>query len=47
MPHLFEAMRKGGFDELTLRKFAYDNWLRVFVLTWKDSPTGSSRRSLY
>lgn len=37
LPHLFEAMRKGGFDERTLRKFAFDNWLRVFSLTWKGN----------
>ncbi|WFU02668.1 dipeptidase [Rhizobium sp. CB3171] len=35
MPHLIDAMRKNEFDELTLRKFAYDNWLRVFGLTWR------------
>ncbi|MBP2557781.1 membrane dipeptidase [Neorhizobium galegae] len=34
LPHLFDAMRKAGFDEPTLRKFAFDNWLRVFGLTW-------------
>ncbi|MGK6311908.1 dipeptidase [Neorhizobium sp. DT-125] len=34
LPHLFDAMRKAGFDEETLRKFAFDNWLRVFGLTW-------------
>lgn len=37
LPHLFAAMRKAGFDEPTLRKFAFDNWLRVFRLTWKNS----------
>ncbi|WP_117191885.1 dipeptidase [Rhizobium terrae] len=35
LPHLFEAMRKAGFDGETIRKFAFDNWLRVFRLTWK------------
>ncbi|AVA20574.1 dipeptidase [Rhizobium sp. LEGMi198b] len=35
LPHLIDAMRKNEFDELTLRKFAYDNWLRVFGLTWR------------
>lgn len=34
LPRLVDAMRKSGFDELTLRKFAYDNWLRVFGVTW-------------
>ncbi|EJC79888.1 Zn-dependent dipeptidase, microsomal dipeptidase [Rhizobium leguminosarum bv. trifolii WSM2297] len=37
LPHLFEAMRKSGFDRQTLSKFAFDNWLRVFGLTWKNS----------
>lgn len=36
LPRLLDAMRESGFDELTLRKFAYDNWLRVFSLTWPD-----------
>lgn len=30
LPHVFAAMRKG---ESAMRKFAYDNWLRVFGLT--------------
>lgn len=37
LPHLFEAMRKSGFDGQSLSKFAFDNWLRVFELTWKNS----------
>ncbi|OEC96629.1 dipeptidase [Rhizobium sp. YK2] len=36
LPRLVEAMRQSGFDELTLRKFAYDNWLRLFDATWPD-----------
>ncbi|SCB20012.1 dipeptidase [Rhizobium multihospitium] len=36
LPRLMEAMRKSGFDEQALRKFSYDNWLRVFDLTWLD-----------
>ncbi|ARO29071.1 membrane dipeptidase protein [Rhizobium sp. NXC14] len=36
LPHLFEAMRKRGFDQQSLSKFAFDNWLRVFALTWKN-----------
>ncbi len=36
LPRLVEAMRQSGFDELTLRKFAYDNWLRLFDATWSD-----------
>ena len=45
LPRLIEAMRKGGFDELALRKFAFDNWLRVFGLTWADGRTAVSRQS--
>lgn len=36
LPRLVAAMCKSGFDELTLRKFACDNWLRVFGATWLD-----------
>ncbi|WP_349957635.1 dipeptidase [Rhizobium sp. ZPR3] len=36
LPRLLDAMRKSGFDEPALRKFAYDNWLRVFGFTWPD-----------
>ena len=36
LPHLVDAMRKSGFDHSTLQKFAYQNWLRVFDLTWPD-----------
>ncbi|MCZ3375401.1 dipeptidase [Rhizobium sp. AG207R] len=36
LPRLVEAMRQSGFDELTLRKFAYDNWLRLFDATWPE-----------
>ncbi|MEI1252941.1 dipeptidase [Rhizobium aouanii] len=39
LPHLFDAMRKSGFDRQTLSKFAFDNWLRVFALTWKNGPS--------
>ncbi|ANK84700.1 MULTISPECIES: dipeptidase [unclassified Rhizobium] len=38
LPHLFEVMRKSGFDGESLSKFAFDNWLRVFGLTWKSGP---------
>ncbi|MGM4986504.1 membrane dipeptidase [Rhizobium sp. 11_C7_N12_5] len=37
LPSLIEAMSKAGFDQTDLRKFAFDNWLRVFGLTWKGS----------
>ncbi len=36
LPRLIEAMSKSGFDEQALRKFAYDNWLRVFGATWRS-----------
>ncbi|NTG20669.1 membrane dipeptidase [Agrobacterium rhizogenes] len=37
LPRLIEAMRKADFDEADIRKFAFDNWLRVFGLTWKKN----------
>lgn len=37
LQRLVEAMRTAGFDKGDVRKFAFDNWLRVFQLTWKDS----------
>jgi membrane dipeptidase len=37
LPRLIEAMRKAEFSETDIRKFALDNWLRVFGLTWKES----------
>ncbi|MGR9470612.1 dipeptidase [Rhizobium leguminosarum] len=36
LQRLIDAMRRAGFNETDLRKFALDNWLRVFGLTWKD-----------
>ncbi|MBB4288818.1 membrane dipeptidase [Rhizobium leguminosarum] len=39
LPLLFDAMRNLGFDTQGLAKFAFDNWLRVFGLTWKNSPS--------
>lgn len=35
VPHLFEAMSRAGFGRQTISKFASENWLRVFSLTWK------------
>ena len=37
LPRLIETMSKAGFDQADLRKFAFDNWLRVFGLTWKEN----------
>src|SRR5215217_2462990 len=34
LPNLIEAMRARGYDEATIRKIAYGNWLRVMELTW-------------
>lgn len=35
VPYLFEAMARAGFDQQAISKFAFENWLRVFGLTWK------------
>jgi len=32
---LIEALRIAGFDEGAIRKIAFDNWMRVFRLTWR------------
>jgi membrane dipeptidase len=34
LPRLVEAMRRHGYDEPTLRKLGYENWLRVLERTW-------------
>ena len=31
---LIVAMREHGYDETVIRQIAYENWLRVFALTW-------------
>src|SRR5215468_10150958 len=36
LPNLIAALRASGFDEQSLRKIAYDNWMRVFRLTWRQ-----------
>ena len=35
LQHLLEALRTHGFGETAVRKIAFDNWMRVFRLTWK------------
>lgn len=35
LPKLMAALRAAGYDEASLRKIAYENWLRVLRLTWK------------
>lgn len=35
LPVLIDELRARGYDDATLRKFGYENWLRVLGLTWK------------
>jgi membrane dipeptidase len=35
LPKLIGLLRKAGFDESSLRKLAYENWLRVLELSWQ------------
>jgi membrane dipeptidase len=34
LPNLLDAMRSRGYDDATIRKIAYGNWLRVMEKTW-------------
>ncbi|MGH2558040.1 MAG: dipeptidase [Thermomicrobiales bacterium] len=34
LPALVDILRARGYDDATLRKFGYENWLRVFERTW-------------
>ncbi|NJM08788.1 membrane dipeptidase [Candidatus Gracilibacteria bacterium] len=34
LPRLLAALREHGYDEVALRKIAYENWLRVLRVTW-------------
>jgi membrane dipeptidase len=34
LPNLIEGLRAHGFDEATLRKIAFDNWMRVLRRSW-------------
>jgi membrane dipeptidase len=36
LPNLIVALRGSGFDEEAVRKIAFDNWMRVFRLTWRQ-----------
>jgi membrane dipeptidase len=36
LPHLIAALRASGFDDDCVRKIAFDNWMRVFRLTWRQ-----------
>jgi membrane dipeptidase len=35
LPKLIELLRQAGYDEPSLRKLAYENWLRVLKRTWR------------
>jgi membrane dipeptidase len=35
LPNLTKALRAHGFDDATLRKIAFDNWMRVFRQIWR------------
>jgi membrane dipeptidase len=35
LQNLIAALRASGFDEDSIRKIAFDNWMRVFQLTWR------------
>jgi membrane dipeptidase len=35
LPNLIAALHASGFDEDAVRKIAFDNWMRVFRLTWR------------
>lgn len=36
LPKLVQALRDHGFDEASLKKIAYENWVRVLRKTWKS-----------
>jgi len=36
LPRLLEALREAGYDQESLEKIAYRNWLRVLRLTWGE-----------
>jgi membrane dipeptidase len=35
LPNLIAALRASGFDEGSIQKIAFDNWMRIFRLTWR------------
>jgi membrane dipeptidase len=35
LPNLIQSLRRHGFDDATLRKISFDNWMRVFRQTWR------------
>ena len=36
LPNLLDRMRARGYDDATIRKIAYENWLRVMEKTWGE-----------
>jgi membrane dipeptidase len=36
LPNLIAALRGTGFNEDSIRKIAFENWMRVFRLTWRE-----------
>jgi membrane dipeptidase len=36
LPNLLDAMRARGYEDATIRKIAYENWLRVMERTWGE-----------
>lgn len=36
LPNLSEAMRHHGYDEATMRKLCFDNWINVLERTWGE-----------
>jgi membrane dipeptidase len=35
LPNLIQSLRARGFDDATVRKIAFDNWMRVFRQIWR------------
>jgi membrane dipeptidase len=40
LPKLIAHLQQVGYDEASLRKLAYENWLRVLKLTWREDLSG-------
>ncbi len=36
LPNLFAVLRERGYDDATLRKIGYENWLRVLEASWGE-----------
>jgi membrane dipeptidase len=36
LPNLIQALRDAGYDQQSIEKIAYRNWLRVLKATWKE-----------